>query len=365
MADARDPLTVADLVGAPALRLRTVLPGSGAPVRWAHATELVEPAPYLRGGELVCTVGQALVDDRACRAFVTSCAGAGAVGICFGVGDVHDQVPRALAEACREQALALLVLDRGVPFMALTEHLAQHRVERAVAAERVGRLLELVADRMAPAEAVLPLVVDAGLSASHLVVSAWPGGCADELDALAVAALVGATGAATYVVASAPEPVTALAAHLGVVLGACGPVAWRELGTAVHQARAGLQRALARDGGAAPAVPVTLEALLAQQTPERLEPFVARLVRPLLEADRRRESGLLDTLRDYLRLDGSLVETARTRFLHVNSVRHRLARVAELTGTDPTTLAGAAAFTTALWAHDRGAPGAAPTRPPR
>jgi DNA-binding PucR family transcriptional regulator len=56
----------------------------------------------------------------------------------------------------------------------------------------------------------------------------------------------------------------------------------------------------------------------------------ARLLAPLLSADRMRGSDLLATLRCYYKCGGSVIKTAQAMFLHRNSVRYRLDRVRSL-----------------------------------
>ena len=75
------------------------------------------------------------------------------------------------------------------------------------------------------------------------------------------------------------------------------------------------------------------------------------VVEPLL-ADERHGRAQIDTLRAFLADDGSLQRTARHLFVHVNTVRHRLERVRDLTGRDPFTFAGRTEIAIALWAHD-------------
>lgn len=60
--------------------------------------------------------------------------------------------------------------------------------------------------------------------------------------------------------------------------------------------------------------------------------FAERVLGPLIEDDRHSE--LVDTLEVYLRTQGNLNEVARRIFLHRNTVRHRLKRIAKLTGAD-------------------------------
>ena len=170
--------TVADLLAAPGLRLHLV--GGDAstcqrPVRWVHTTELRDPATYLRGGELVCTVGVNLLSPKACRGFAAAVAGAGAVAVCFGVGDVHPAVPEALVAACTAVGLPLLELPAGAPFLAVGEHLADrwsalgeaellredHVVEALLAAAAAGSteqaLIDLAAELTGGRLAVSPV----------------------------------------------------------------------------------------------------------------------------------------------------------------------------------------------------------------
>lgn len=61
--------------------------------------------------------------------------------------------------------------------------------------------------------------------------------------------------------------------------------------------------------------------------------FVERVLGPL-ETERERHEDLAQTLEAYLDAHGSLNEVARRLFLHRNTVRQRLRRVAEVTGAD-------------------------------
>ena len=89
--------TLRELLGTDRLRLHLV---SGPPaalhrrIRWVHSTELPDPSRYLRGGELVCTVGANLLEPAACARFVGRARGRRRRRDVFGVGDVHQQTPR-------------------------------------------------------------------------------------------------------------------------------------------------------------------------------------------------------------------------------------------------------------------------------
>lgn len=68
------------------------------------------------------------------------------------------------------------------------------------------------------------------------------------------------------------------------------------------------------------------------QPASELRDFAEGVLGPLIEDDRHSE--LVDTLEAYLRLQGNLNEVARQLFLHRNTVRHRLKRIARMTGAD-------------------------------
>ncbi|SOD64636.1 purine catabolism regulatory protein [Streptomyces zhaozhouensis] len=127
--------TLAALVHHSALRLR-VLAGEDrldTEVRWAHTSELPDPTPYLDGGELLLTIGLKLsVDDAGeMRRYVERLAGAGVVGLGFGIGVNHPAVTPELLDAVREVGLPLLEVPRPTPFIAISK-----AVSAAIAAEQ-------------------------------------------------------------------------------------------------------------------------------------------------------------------------------------------------------------------------------------
>src|SRR3982751_4495492 len=69
-------------------------------IRWVHMTELVDPTPWLSGGELLMTTGIRLENAEKQRKFIRLIAGAGVTGLGFGTGFDHAKIPKALiAEA--------------------------------------------------------------------------------------------------------------------------------------------------------------------------------------------------------------------------------------------------------------------------
>ncbi len=109
-----------------------VAAGLDRPVAWVHSTELADPTPFLEGGELLLTTGIALGPYRA---YVRRLVDVGAVGLGFGVGLSHEQVPAGLVAAARDAGLPLVEVPRRVPFIAITK-----AVSRAVAADEYAAL---------------------------------------------------------------------------------------------------------------------------------------------------------------------------------------------------------------------------------
>lgn len=70
------------------------------------------------------------------------------------------------------------------------------------------------------------------------------------------------------------------------------------------------------------------------QPPSDIRDFCDRVLGPLARPNGGRHQDLVRTLEVFLRSHGSVNAVARTLFLHRNTVRHRLRRVAELTGAN-------------------------------
>jgi hypothetical protein len=350
--------TLAELADAVELQLEWVgsVRHQNSVVTWAHATELLNPTTYLRGGELVCTVGTALADASSYRQFVDAVQSSRAVGICFGVGDVHAQVPELLVRECASRDVPLLAAAFGAPFLAINEYLVQRRTAQESLAqmrERTGQLLMLVADRLASPRSLEPALAEVGLAFDSLVFSIWPAGACRRLEASADArgTLLAETPQLDLAIAADFTVIRNLAEGVGVVCGYSSEVALGDAVRGIGEARAAFEIARQGNQSVGPESLTSLDGLLLQQPQRRLQPFVDQLIRPLLEHDRERNTHLLATLRTFLDNDGSLVLTARTEFLHVNTVRHRLERIAEITGKNPSVFSDRTALAIALWAH--------------
>jgi hypothetical protein len=116
------PLTVGEIVATPHLGLELLASGDlEREVRWVHATDQPNPAPYLRGGEVVLTDGLWLQAGTAPVDYVRQIADAGAAAIGFGLIEGAPPPPPALVRACRRRRVTLFAVPVDVPFLAISE----------------------------------------------------------------------------------------------------------------------------------------------------------------------------------------------------------------------------------------------------
>ncbi len=114
-------LTVRGLVAEMGLELEVGGDGADAPVRWVHISELLDPTPWLSGGELLLTTGIQLDGPDRQREFVRLLSGRHLAGLGFGTGFDHDGIPAALVEEAEALEFPLFEIPYELPFIALTE----------------------------------------------------------------------------------------------------------------------------------------------------------------------------------------------------------------------------------------------------
>jgi purine catabolism regulator len=114
-------LTVRGLVAEMGLELVSGEDGADAPVRWVHISELVDPTPWLSGGELLLTTGIQLEDEERQREFVRLLAGHHLAGLGFGTGFNHAELPAALMDEARGAGFPIFEVPYELPFIAITE----------------------------------------------------------------------------------------------------------------------------------------------------------------------------------------------------------------------------------------------------
>ncbi|MFD3501004.1 PucR family transcriptional regulator [Streptomyces sp. NPDC058676] len=120
-------LTIAEVLRLPVLveGLPRVLAGESRlnrAVRWVHVTELLNPADFLEGGELVLTTGMPYPEDASkLRGYVDQLADIGAAGLIVELGHRYQKLPEELVAACRAREVPLIELARGVRFIDVTQ----------------------------------------------------------------------------------------------------------------------------------------------------------------------------------------------------------------------------------------------------
>lgn len=142
-------LTVRELVADLGLQICAGDGGLDLPIRWVHMSELLDPTPWLSGGEVLLSTGMMLGTPARQRQFVKLLADHRLAALGFGVGFGHDRVPSALIEAARELDFPVFEVPFELPFIAITEsaftRLVNEQYEvlrRALAAhERLERIV--------------------------------------------------------------------------------------------------------------------------------------------------------------------------------------------------------------------------------
>lgn len=170
-------LTVRDILAVPGLALRLAAGAAGVdrPVRWVHISELEDPTPWLKGGELLLTTGGGLGATPAQqRAYVQRLTDAGLAGLGVGLGFSVDRLPRSLVTAAERAGFPLFEVPYPVPFIAITEAVFTRLLseqydllQRAVDAEHVltravmeGGGVETVAASLAEVTGTWVLLLD-------------------------------------------------------------------------------------------------------------------------------------------------------------------------------------------------------------
>ncbi len=151
-------LTLGDLVAMPELKLklRTSGPDVDRVITWVHVSELVDPTPFLTGGELLLTTGLAFHPgtNRAAGdgppGYVERLRTAGVVGLGFGTGLSHDDVPAELLATAGRRGLPVVEVPRQTPFIAISR-----AVSNAIAADEYAAVTRTFAAQQALTRAAL------------------------------------------------------------------------------------------------------------------------------------------------------------------------------------------------------------------
>ncbi|MFE7302386.1 PucR family transcriptional regulator [Streptomyces sp. NPDC057579] len=116
-------MRVADLPAMPELRLALLADGGPGgldrEVRWVYTTDLLEPAAFLSGGELVLTSEGWYRTEADCETFAASLAQGGAAALV--AGDILlGEVPPALVAACSRHRIPVLAAPADISYSTLS-----------------------------------------------------------------------------------------------------------------------------------------------------------------------------------------------------------------------------------------------------
>jgi len=349
-------LTVSDIVGIEALKitLRGGRSGAGRPVRWAHISELDDPTPWLRGGELLLTTGLPLRNRPA--AYVERLADAGLTGMGLGLGFGYAAAPHEAVAAADRLGFPLFEIPYQVPFIALTEavftRLSDARVAEAVR-RLAGDLVEAVLSGEAGARELrrrarafglrgtLPLsflalrpASDEAATLARLAEAAGRFGPASVRDGVvAVLFEAGDDGEAERVAAEALIETGAGAAGVGRVRTEPGELA-RSYDEALYAVEA-------KPVNGTPAVATfrdlgSIQLLLSLGDERGVELYCESMLGPLRAHDARYGSALIESLAAYIEANGRWADAAAALGVHRHTLRYRIQKIEKLTGRSPT-----------------------------
>lgn len=365
-------LSVADIVAIDALRItvRGGAAGCERPVRWVHISELDDPTPWLRGGELLLTTGLPLARDPA--GYVGRLAEAGLTGLGLGLGFGFDEAPAEAVAAADERGFPLFEIPYDVPFIALTEavftRLSDARVAEATR-RLAGDLVEAVLGGDAGARELRRRVRAFGLRGtlplSFVALRPAVAG-AEGLARLAdTAAALGPAsvrdGVVAVLVEARDDAEAERAAHrLMRETAAGGAGVGRVRSDPAELARSydeALYAAEARPVNGTPAVATvrdlgSIQLLLSLGDERGVELYCDAVLGPLRAHDARYGSALTESLAAYIEANGRWADAAAALGVHRHTLRYRIRKIEQLTGRSPADARDRLELWLALRAHE-------------
>ncbi len=351
-------LTVESLIAELGLELASGQEAAQAHVRWVHSTELEDPTPWLRGGELLLTTGIQLNGPKSQRALIQRLVEHRIAGLGFGTGFTHKRLPAALVVAARERGFPLFEVPYELPFIAITE--------RAFA-QLVNERYEMLQRNMAGD--VLAEALTGHLYPEDLQARLRPFGIGDQVAVLAFALEDPAPAAATLeralqreranslvairggllcavIDARGVDPIELaralrgeLSARFGTVRAAASRAgATHTLRLVFHEARCALE-AVRMQNGSAPEVASyrdlgAFQLLLSLQDDDALLSYCRGVLGPVEQGDGDYGEELLRSLDTFIEHNGHWERAASALYCHRHTLRYRVRRVEALTGRD-------------------------------
>ncbi|HEY3959786.1 MAG TPA: PucR family transcriptional regulator ligand-binding domain-containing protein [Solirubrobacteraceae bacterium] len=353
-------LTVASLISELGLTLVSGEESAQAHVRWVHSTELLDPTPWLKGGELLLTMGIQLDGPKAQRELVDRLADHEIAGLGFGTGFTHKRIPAALVTAARKRSFPVFEVPYELPFIAITERaFAQLVNERYEMLQRnmVGDVLaEALTGHLYPEElqarlrpfgigeqaAVLAFRLPDPSSAAPLLERLLEREQRASLVAIRAGLLCAVLdGEQLEPIELARKLRSELGARFGetTVAAAASRVApTHSLRLSFHEARCALE-AVRLQNGAGPDVASyedlgAFQLLLSLQDDDALISYCRGVLGPVEQGEGDYGDELLRSLDVFIEHNGHWEKAASALYCHRHTLRYRIRRIEQLTGRD-------------------------------
>jgi PucR family transcriptional regulator, purine catabolism regulatory protein len=357
-------LTVASLTDELGLELVAGAESASSHVRWVHSSELPDPTPWLKGGELLLSTGLQLTGPKAQRALVERLADHDIAGLGFGTGFAHKRLPAALVTAARRRGFPLFEVPYELPFIAITErafaHLLDERYEMLQRSMVGDVLAEALSGHLYPEDLQARLrpfgigeqvaVLAFRLEDPNLAAAAVERILARERVPSLVAIRTGLLCAVIDPGDRQPVEVarkirTELAARFGHVSAAASRAAATHLlRMAFHEARCALEAVRLRNGSAPASCPRgeiasyedlgAFQLLLSLQDDDALSSYCRSVLEPIEQGEGDYGEELVRSLDVFIEHNGHWEKAAAALFCHRHTLRYRIRRIEQLTGRD-------------------------------
>jgi purine catabolism regulator len=358
-------LTVESLIGELGLELVCGEDAAQAHVRWVHSTELQDPTPWLKGGELLLTTGIQLNGPKSQRELIDRLADHEIAGLGFGTGFAHKRLPAALVTAAKKRSFPLFEVPYELPFIAITERaFARLLDERYELLQRtmVGDVLaEVLTGHLYPEDlqarlrpfgigeqvAVLAFKPQDPSAAATVAEAILEREKVPSLVAIRAGLLcavidqssTNGAGSAWAPMELARKIRSELSSRFGEVRAAASrPVATHSLRMAFHEARCALEAVRLRNGSAPEVASYAdlgaFQLLLSLQDDEALGSYCRSVLEPIEQGEGDYGDELVRSLDVFIEHNGHWEKAANALFCHRHTLRYRIRRIEQLTGRD-------------------------------
>ena len=351
-------LTVESLIAELGLELASGHESANASVRWVHSTELPDPTPWLRGGELLLTTGIQLNGPKIQRELIERLADHEIAGLGFGTGFTHKRLPAALVTAARKRSFPLFEVPYELPFIAITERafaqLVNERYEMLQRNMAGDVLAEALTGHLYPEELQARLrPFGIGEQVAVLAFSLEdPSAAAAALEGILESERVGSLVAiragllCAVIDADGVDPVELARKVRGELLARFGRVraaasraaATHSLRLSFHEARCALEAVRLQNGDAPEVASYTdlgaFQLLLSLQDDDALISYCRGVLGPVEQDEGDYGEELLRSLDVFIEHNGHWEKAANALYCHRHTLRYRIRRVEQLTGRD-------------------------------